>query len=286
MAELTPDEMAFFATGELPEALAAEHAAAQPVIDPVVAPVVAPPAAQPVVPDADTLLRQSLATEQARRVEMETQVAEIRRQLEEKLNPPPQAPDGATDPLGLLVFQQQQLAKQMQDLQTKLTQETQNATLKQQFQAFTESVRAIKDAYVKTTPDFDAAYQHVRATRAEDLRMAGMPEANINQTLLQDELNIAQNALTKGLNPAEEIYKMAKRYGYTQQAGKAQTPQDKINAILAGQAAAKLPGAGAPPAADITHEGLKDMSSADLNKLVMDDKSWERLVGGKSHDIF
>lgn len=281
MADLTADEMAFFETGELPASLQPEPAA--PVVEPVVVPPVAPNI--DTLPDAAELLRRSLAEEQTRRATVEAQLIELRRQFEEKTNPPPQAPDGATDPLGLLVFQQQALARQMQDLQAKLTQETQNATLKQQFEQFTSSIRAIKDAYEKTVPDFNDAYQHVRNTRAEDLRMAGMPEASINQTLLQDELNIAQNALTNGKNPAEEIYKMAKRYGYAPKAG-VQSPQDKINAILAGQAAAKNPGAGSPPAADITTEGLKDMSSNDLTKLVMDDKSWDRIVGGKSQDIF
>lgn len=283
MADLTPDEIAFFETGELPASLQAE--VTPPVVEPVTAPVVAPVVPDPAMPNAEEMLRRSLAEEQNRRATMEAQLIELRRQFEEKTNPPPQAPDGATDPLGLLVFQQQALARQMQDLQTRLTTETQNATLKQQFEQFTSSIRAIKDAYEKTVPDFNDAYMHVRNTRAEDLRMAGMPEANINQTLLQDELNIAQNALTNGKNPAEEIYKMAKRYGYAPKAG-AQSPQDKINAILAGQAAAKNPGAGSPPAAEITTEGLKDMSSNDLTKLVMDDKAWDRLVGGKSTDIF
>lgn len=285
MADLTPDEIAFFETGELPAALQAE--VTPPVVEPVVAPVT-PPATPNIdtMPNAEEMLRRSLAEEQTRRATMEAELINLRRQFEEKTNPPPQAPDGATDPLGLLVFQQQALARQMQDLQTRLTTETQNATLKQQFEQFTSSIRAIKDAYEKTVPDFNDAYMHVRNTRAEDLRMAGMPEASINQTLLQDELNIAQNALTNGKNPAEEIYKMAKRYGYAPKAANTQTPQDKINAILAGQAAAKNPGAGSPPAAEITTEGLKDMSSNDLTKLVMDDKAWDRLVGGKSTDIF
>jgi hypothetical protein len=78
---------------------------------------------------------------------------------------------------------------------------------------------------------------------------------------------------------------MAKRYGYVPKAA-AQNGQAKVEAILAAQAADKNPAPGAPPAADISVDSLKDMSSNDLNKVVMNDAQWAKLVGGKSHDIF
>lgn len=287
MTDLTADEMAFFATGELPPDLAAQHAVATPVIVPVVDPVIAPVVVpDPAIPDASELLRRSLAEEQNRRAQAEVRLQQIQQELATKTNPPAPAPDAATDPLGAMMHQLQQVNATVQDLQNKLATEQQNATLKSQFAEFTNSVRGIKEAYEKTVPDFNDAYQHIRTTRAEDLRMTGVPEAQINQMLLQDELNIAQVALQNGKNPAAEIYNMAKRYGYTPKAVPVGTPAAKIDAILKGQAAATNPSAGAPPASEITLDSLKNMSNNDLTKVVMNDDNWAKIVGGKAADIF
>lgn len=284
MPDLTPDEIAFFATGELPEALQQQQTAGiEPVVAPVTEPVVAPttPSAQP---DQTDFFRQQVLLEQQRANAAATELAIIKQQLEARTNPPIPAPDAATDPLGAMMHQLQQVNATVQDLQNKLQTEQANNQLKSQFNEFTNSVRAIKDAFEKTTPDFNDAYNHVRTQRAADLRLTGVPEANINQVLLQDELNIAQNALQQGKNPAQEIYNMAKRYGYQAKAVP-QNAQQKIEAILQGQAADKNPGKGAP-SSDLTLDSLKDMSNSDLTKVVMNDKQWEALVGGKNHDIF
>lgn len=293
MADLTPDEISFFATGELPASLAAEQPAVQTEVAPVeeipatldIAPVVETPAIAPT--DAAELLRRSLAEEQTRRIQAELQMKQIQQQLEEKTKPVVPAPDPSQDPLGAMMHQQNQIAAQLAELQGRLNQTQQDSQLKNQFEQFAASVRSIKEAYEKVVPDFNDAYQHVRNTRAADLRMLGMPEANINQTLLQDEMTIAQNALQNGKNPAEEVYNMAKRHGYTpKQATAAGTAQAKIDSIIAGQAADKNPGRAGHVGGEITLDSLKAMGHNDLTKVVMDDKQWANLVGGKSHDIF
>ncbi len=296
MPDMTPDEIAFFATGELPASLqtqvdddsaaqAAVAEAARIAQEAAAAKLVAPPAT-PTPPAIDnTVLQQALIAEQQRAAQAAAELALVRQQLEAKTNPPVPAPDPATDPLGAMMHQLNTVNATVQDLQQKLLQEQSNNQLKTQFNEFANSIRAIKDAFVKTTPDFNDAYQHIRNQRAADLRLTGVPEAQIPQVMLQDELNIAQNALQQGKNPAEEMYNMAKRYGYAPKAAP-QNGQQKVEAILNGQAADKNPGGASPPAASITVESLKDMSSSDLNKVVMNDKQWEQLVGGKSHDIF
>ena len=93
-----------------------------------------------------------------------------------------------------------------------------------------------------------------------------------------------RSAIQRGRNPAEEMYNMAKRYGYAAKAV-VLTPEQKLANITKGQAATKQPGRAASES-ELTLEGLKDAGDADLNKMVQDDKLWHKLVGNTSNDIF
>jgi len=280
MPDLTPEEEAFFETGELPASLAPTL---EPVIEPSVTDPVVSTSAAP-VPDVADMLRRSLAEEQQRYAEAKVRLDTLERQLQEKLIPKVETPDPSTDPLGNMMHQLAQVNANVTELQNKLTQEQQNSLLKQQFEQFTTSVRDIKAVYEKTVPDFNAAYEHIRTIRAEDLRSVGILESEIPKVLLQDELNIAQNAIQRGKNPAEEIYNMAKRYGYATKAGTVPATQ-KIADLKRGLDASKQLSR-ASPESELTLEGLKDAGDSDLNKMVQDDKLWAKLVGGVSNDIF
>lgn len=290
MPDLTPEEVAFFETGVLPPELSA------PDITPPPAPPApptppAPPIGDPPIPpgmDASESVRRALADEQARRVQAETRLEEMERQLQAKNNPPPTPPDPTVDPLGAMMHQLDRVNGTVTELQRQLTEEQQKNLLKQQFEQFSSGVRQIKEEFEKSTPDFSEAYNHIRAVRTEDLRAVGVPEAQIAQVLLRDEISLAQAALSRGKNPAEEMYNMSKRYGFQAKAappGKTLTPEEKLAGLQKGAQAAKQPPRAAPEA-DLTVEGLKDAGDADLNKMVQDDKLWAQLVGGTSNSIF
>jgi hypothetical protein len=286
MSDLTADEMKFFETGELTPELEAQTAAPAIVDAPAAepAPVAASIVAPAPAPDNGALLERMLAEEQASRRALEQKLADIEAKFAERLNPPAPPPDEEADPLGAMMHQLKQMNEAVASLKAEQTQAQQDALLKQQFDQFTASVRQVKEAFEKTVPDFADAYAHVRHIRSEDLRAAGVAESEIPKILLQDELNLAQNSLARGKNPAEEVYNIAKRYGYTPKGTNA-APASKIATLLAGQAAAKQPERAAP-GNELTLDGLKDAGDGDLNKLVQDDKMWAKIVGNTSNDIF
>lgn len=291
MPDLTPAEAAFFETGELPPELSNIDPPAPPPAPPVPPPAPSPNGAAPPIADPAEAVRRSLADEQARRIQAETRAQELERQLQAKSTPPaPESPDPTTDPLGAMMHQLAQVNGTVTELQKQLTQEQQKNLLKQQFDQFTTSVRQIKEDFERSTPDFADAYNHIRTVRTEDLRTLGVPEAQIPQALLQDEIQLAQAAISRGKNPAEEMYAMSKRYGYQPKtaappAAKPPTPEEKLAALQKGADASRQPPRAAP-ASDLTVEGLKDAGDADLNKMVQDDSLWAKLVGGTTNDIF
>lgn len=310
--ELTPDEMSFFESGgQLPDALAAEHQAA---LDNTTAEAAAAEAARtqaesdaaaaaisakaaPEAPAGDAALLARLEQEATARSALEASIQEIKDQLAAALKAPAapaaEIPDQNTDPLGHMMHQLKTVNETVVKLQTDLTAQQQLNIQRQQFEAFHTGIKAQQAAFEATTPDFKDAYAHIRTLRTEDLRLAGAPEKDIAKILVQDELQIAQTAIARGKNPAEEMYAMAKRYGYVPKAtpaaaAAAQTPEQKIAALAKGVDAARQPNKGAPAAGiELTSAGLKDLSNDDLNKLVADPKAWAKIVGGSDiNDIF
>lgn len=289
MADLTPDEVSFFETGELPAGLV--PAQPQEVVPPVVAPVVAPAAVAPVVAPADSsALERMLAEERQSRAQLEAKFAELETKLLAKNTPVEEVPDQDTDPLGNMMHQLNKLNAAVADMQTKTSEQQQQSSMRAQLDQFSKSVNDAKVAFETTTPDFKDAYAHIRILRTEDLRALGATDAQISNALLQDEFQLAQTAIQRGLNPASEMYNMAKRYGYTPKA--APTAVSSVNAatkmeqLQTGTAAAHALGR-AGVEAELTLEGVKDLSNNDLNKLVQDDKMWQTIVGGNpAHDLF
>jgi hypothetical protein len=285
MAELTDLEQQFFATGVLPPELVAPEPEIPQQAAPIADPVTQTPAPKTEV-DSDLLemLRRSLSEEQNKRADAEARFQQLEQQSQQRQQQVT-APDPNTDPLGAMMHQLQQVTTNVESLKQQLTQEQQNNLLKQQFTTFTQSISQIKDAYAKTVPDFDAAYAHVRSVRTEDLLSVGIKPDRIPQILLQDELAIAQNAISAGKNPAEELYKMSKRYGYQPKTGTRLTPEQKITNVAKGVESDKNITRAAPDT-ELTLESLKDAGDSDLSKIVQDDKLWAKLVGGSPNDIF
>lgn len=288
MADMSPAEELFFATGELPPELV-EEPKEEVVEEPAVV-VEEPVVVEEVVVDPQVAaIERLLAQNEALTAKFEALAA----QVSAKPAPPPEeVPDENLDPLGAILHKLNSVNGQVAALETKLSTEQQNNLMRQQFEAFTGSVNTAKAAFEATTPDFKEAYAHIRNLRTEDLRAAGASDAEIPKILLQDELQLAQTAIARGKNPAAEMYAMAKRYGYapsktTPLPTAVMTPEQKMAALQVGKAAARLPTKATGTDEPLTIDGLKDAGNEELNGLIQDDKAWARIVGGRSgNDIF
>jgi hypothetical protein len=297
MAELTKLEQEFFATGKLPEELATtidpialagvgDSAAPSPAPPPEpTSPPVAPPAADPTQNnEALEILRRSLAEAQQRVGQLEQHIQST--QVAQAPAPAP-APDPVTDPLGAMMHQLKTVNEQVSTLQQQILDQQNAQTSTVNFQQFQAQVHNLRNEFAKTHADFDDAYTHFRSSRVADLRALGFNDQRINQAVFQEEAILAQNAVMNGRNPAEVVYEMAKRHGYAPKTttGTPTSPDAKLAAIEQAQNAAKnLPRSPQPPE-DLTTEGLKGASDADLNKLVLDPKMWAKIVGSDQYPL-
>jgi len=275
---LNADERAFFETGNLPPTL-------QPTI-PEQAPTAEPPTQQqsaapqqqsPTLPQPD-YMQQSLQAANARYATLEQQIQQLTTQLA-TVNAPVE-PDPQLDPIGAITSKLNKLHDELNNIKQTSLQSSQQ----QAYNAFHENIRNLRDEFAKTTPDFKSAYEHLRSIRAEDFRVLGVPELDINAYLNNEEIQLAQQALQQGRNPAQLIYDLAKRHGYATKTPVSTpapvAPEDKLAQLKAGAVAAQT----VPRAAttdNMTLETLRDASNADLDNVVLNEEQWHKLVGGR-----
>jgi hypothetical protein len=295
MPDMTPDELKFFETGELPdsmkpaddgnpaktpEELLAEEQAALAAAD------------KPTPPglDAYEMLQRNLQAETEARTRAEERARALETAAKPKDDP---GPDPSTDPLGAMMHQINTVAKTLGTVQQQLVETQQQQAQQAQIAQFQNSIKDVAADFTKKVADYPDAYAHLKTVQIEDMRSLGFSEAQIRQALQQGEVNVAQNALRAGKNPAQVMYEMAKRHGYVPKAGgkddgtgDGTSAAAKIAAIKKGTQAGGGPGKGANPPADVTLETLKTASNSDLDALVRDPKAWAKMTGGGSDDIF
>lgn len=301
MADLTPDEQKFFETGEMQPSMTPPVEDGPP--DPLAlaalgktAPVEDEPAKEPVVEvkTEPVVNQQDPAAILQALTDAQRQVGQLEQALQQAQKPvveEPAAPDPNTDPLGAMMHQLATVNKTVAALQEQLQQQQTHQASVSQFQAFQQQVRSLRDDFAKTTVDFPDAYAHLRTAREADLKAYGLNDAQVRETLFREEATLAEAAIKQGRNPAEALYEMSKRHGYAPKAVSGtptppatKTPSEKLTHVANAQNAARnLPKT--PVNEDITLEGLKEASDSDLNKLVLDDKSWGRIVGRDQYPL-
>lgn len=145
--------------------------------------------------------------------------------------------------------------------------------------------------FKKTTPDYDDAFQFVRAQRDVELQGMGYDDPSVRQQIIQqDALQIAAQALQGNKNAAQVVYAIAKARGY---AGKAPAPApipapvvvkspdtQKLQTVAKGQketqSLGQVNGEAMP---DLSPQAIANMSDAEFAKWATDD-NFRKLMGG------
>lgn len=203
------------------------------------------------------------------------QQAQQQRQVEE-------IPDPKTDPIGAIEYQQKALNQQA-EYQARQQQA-------QQEQAFIADVdRGYKrdwNDFATQTPDAFQAYQYWTQAVSQNLKVFGIPDAQIEAELIGLERRAALAARQAGQSPAQAIYEAAKTFGYAPKTAEQKPVVDadrRVEMRQKGQAAAKSlsnvggqRGDGTPSV-----EELASMSDDDFMELRnrMSDRQWQRMLG-------
>jgi hypothetical protein len=218
---------------------------------------------------------EALHEERVKRQALERRLAEI-----EAAKPKPEAPkpiDETQDPIGAL-------AELRQRLQTYEEREQKQREAFQQEQEFGRRIKSRVDAYAKDHPEYLEQVNHLRQSRAAELRLLGHTDDMIAVQIMQEERALGAMALEKDLDPGEIVANLAKHRGWAPKQpevkadeGKPALPDPseavkaailestaKIDRMEKGQKAAKSSsaGGGGGPTPELTLEQIAELDGA------------------------
>lgn len=188
----------------------------------------------------NTVPHQAFHAERERRKAAEARAAEVEREkaadmarLQERLNtvigiaqvaatPPAAAPvaeealpDVNTDPVGHFRAVSERQAKKLGDLEAILSGFQQRQQSAAQHQELRNWGAAQEAAFASTEPSYNAAMNHLTASRHEELAAIGVTDPAERQRIIaQDVTNIANRARQEGANFAERLFTLAVKRGF------------------------------------------------------------------------
>jgi hypothetical protein len=180
----------------------------------------------------------ALHAERERRKAAEAETAKFREQLDAIAAMRAQVASRAPAPLPpeddpAQIAHLRQRLEQMEQGQTRITQERDNQALDQAEQRQLQAAIASSEVEFRTAqPDYDAAVQYVIEARARELQLHGLNPVEVQQAVAEEAQDIVRSAIRQGRSPAEMAYQIAQSRGY-----RAETPQQPAAQPQGGAAA-------------------------------------------------
>jgi hypothetical protein len=165
------------------------------------------------------------------------------------------------DPMGYLKRQIEVLNQQL-GVTAKMAAEERRMA---QFNEMRNSVAAAEQAFAAQTPDYWDSVKFLQQRRIDELEALGYNEQQIAITLGQDTANIVSAAYRQGKNPAQFVYEMAKKLGFTgntigagyRAQGTASEPPSSLSGMGGSSTSESVP----------TAQEISKMSDAEFNRL-------------------
>lgn len=167
--------------------------------------------------------------------------------------PVEEAPNQDDDPVAYAIWQGKQAEKARDEIRQYKQHQEEESARTQAIQGITQHYRSSATEYMKTTPDFMDAYAHAMNVRTQQLMIMGATQEQAQSAVMQEEIQLAANAIQRRQNPAEMVYNLAKLWGYTPKSvSAAEAPvTEKMKQVKAGKNAEGL---GSSSAADKSEE--------------------------------
>ena len=225
-------------------------------------------------------LRKEAAAENADMRDKVSRMEERFSMFQEATAPP--VADFDDDPAGHLKALTEAQTKAITEIQATQRAQAEAQEQQKQFGDFMGHYSAAAAAFSEGNPDFGAAYKHLAEQRTAIYKASGLDPRQIESSIQRDEIEVVQNAMQTGRDPAEAIYEVAKAHGYTNEPKPEKTEgEEKIETIAEGQKASTTLAGTGKTTAPISLEQLADMDS-DSPEF---SKAWNE-VFGKTDNIY
>lgn len=206
-----------------------------------------------------------------KRIELEERLDALERASKRGSAPSNDEVDEEEDPIGAIKYLKAELKRyQQQEAEENKKAETQSKQDREN-KAFTDQLAELERDFMEEVgaDEYNKAAKHFAETLAHELEEAGTEKADLKEALNEEIKKVARRALNAGKNPAEVIYKLAKKRGFG-----LDKPNQKLDMIAEGQKAGRSPSsAPSKPAA----KELSWAYVASMPKGPERDKAWQKL---------
>lgn len=191
----------------------------------------------------------------------------------------PKLPDFNEDPAGYIAARLEQGDKTLDQIRTELADLKKTNTVRSETETQQAAVRDIfafavgkENEFKAKTSDYDDASKFIIESRRGELEDMGYQPAQIKQMIDGERLTIALQSKQNGSNPAEVVYKLAKRRGYVTKASegdKGKDGKELLDAARRGTEQAQSPnGARGNAPSPLTAARLLEMSEAEFARAI------------------
>lgn len=164
-----------------------------------------------------------LATYLEERKQHRSELDELRKELAALKNPPkeaPKPPEFVEDPKGWIDHRLNETVEQTKRLVEPVQQNAQQAAEQARDLQFLQALRMDQEQFARDNPDYGHALAHMRAMRAQELRVyaqnmgIAVTDEQVNERVSWEELQFARETYARGKKPPELAYSIAKAKGY------------------------------------------------------------------------
>lgn len=188
------------------------------------------------------------------------------------------------DPAGNLKHKNEQLEKALAEIQAKLDKQEGASQQSDKLTQHANFVTTREQAFAKENPDYFQAAEYVAQVWRDEFTETGFKAEDIPKLVFGKSLAITSQATQSQKDPAEAIYKIAKRYGFTPKAKdepkkeeKKEDGETKLKQIERGLEASKSAGGGSGPD-DLSLASLAQLDDEAIDKLVADKDWWAKNI--------
>ena len=215
----------------------------------------------------------ALHEERAKRKELSAKMQAMEQRFQamlESMKPaPPEAPKLDENPVANLDTRLAEIEAYKKSLEAQGQAHNAQQAQQAQWNALMTNYQTAAQAFAEKTTDFPDAYKYWTGARRAELEAGGYTTPEATHIMNQEEAAVVFRALQNEINPAEQMYKLAKVRGYKPSA----SGDDKIAQIDKGQKAKSLSGGGGKAPEGNTLEALAAMDDDEF------EKNWDRIVG-------
>jgi len=195
-----------------------------------------------------------------------------------------QAPDFTADPAAHLKHENEQLKKDLSQIREKIEKQETSSASQQRLNEHAAYVSAQERQFATAHADYFQAAEFVAAVWRDEFLDAGFKPEEVPKLVFGKSLAITSQARQAERDPAEAIYKIAKRFGFAApQKGEVKDEkkadgESKLKQIEKGIEAAKGAGGGSGPDEETGLAGLAQLDDAELEKRIRDHDWWNKNI--------